>query len=118
MVDSRAGRLGFILTVKKAIVDVMNFSIFETIIWEFVDFKPSASEYECNDSGIIILKKYIHPGIFKRLFGKKVKTEIVRFVGSGTIWHVLPDLERQDSFRERMLYDYWRRWKYENKGRI
>jgi len=50
------------------------------------------------------------PGIFRP---KKSRIEL--YYGSGSVWRELPDFSRADSGLERLLCQYWNKWRYENK---
>ena len=86
--------------------------LFGTINWDFEDFEPDSDRgYE----GTMTLKKTITPGLFERLFGRKIKTENIQFRGSNITWYTFPGFNKVPIYRINMLEAYWRQWKYEYK---
>ncbi|MCK5616078.1 hypothetical protein KAR91_80185 [Candidatus Pacearchaeota archaeon] len=82
--------------------------LFGTNLYEFISYDSK--------KGLMTIQKNTVPGMIERLlFDKKEEVKTLRFIGSSTVWHSLPNFVRQDTFTEIMLSEYWGRWKFEKK---
>lgn len=60
----------------------------------------------------ITVKRTTEPSLFN--FGSE---EVVEYIGSGTVWNVLPDFERASTPMEGWLCSKLKKYQYENKIR-
>lgn len=68
-----------------------------------------------NRSDAVITVAYV-PCRLLRFFG--VKPKEIKYVGSGTVWHRLPEFKRAGTFTESSLSDFYERACWQRDGLI